>query len=227
MLKLSHLKHSALITLLTSTLVNPATSLASPQKARGYIAKDDGALNQTFAAFRTSMLEAIDRKDKAFIEQQLSEHISTAIGGTTGVEAFEKQWQELSDTSLFWDMAKKILTHGAQFDRESNEFHAPALSFDDNHSDFPQGITWSKDAQIFAHPDAPAPIARAPYNDQLTILEPKQRKPLTVKWIKVKTKTGTVGYMRASAVSSGFDDFAVFKLEDGKWKMSWFGYAEL
>ncbi|MFX4827846.1 hypothetical protein ABTB65_19035, partial [Acinetobacter baumannii] len=84
--------------------------------------KDDGALNQTFAAFRTSMLEAIDRKDKAFIEQQLSEHISTAIGGTTGVEAFEKQWQELSDTSLFWDMAKKILTHGAQFDRESNEF---------------------------------------------------------------------------------------------------------
>jgi hypothetical protein len=194
---------------------------------REFVARDDGALNASFASFRESLLESIDKRDKGGIEQILSAKIDTTIGGARGVEAFEKLWQGLGEESAFWPMARKILEHGAQFDRESNEFHAPAVSFEDNHSDFPQGIVWSKNALLYSRADSASPSKKAIYNEQLNIIEPKDHKPLSVRWLKIKTRLGITGYMKADDVYSSFDDFAVFKEENGKWHMSWFGYAEL
>jgi hypothetical protein len=194
---------------------------------RDFIARDDGALNASFAAFRKDLLESIVKHDKAAIEQVVSSNIDTTIGGARGVDAFEKRWQGLDHESSFWSMARKILEHGAQFDRESNEFHAPAVSFEDNHSDFPQGIIWSKDALLYSRPILSAPSKKGGYNNQLTIIEPKEHQPISVKWLKVRTRQGGIGYMKAEDVYSSFDDFAVFKKENDKWRLSWFGYAEL
>jgi len=194
---------------------------------REFIARDDGALNASFASFRKTLIESINERNKAGVEQILSPKIDTTIGGARGIDAFEQLWQGLGDDSAVWTKSRKILEHGAQFDRESNEFHAPAVSFEDSHSDFPQGIVWSKNARLYARPDSAAPWKKAVYNEQLTIIEPKEHKPLSVKWLKIRTRLGTIGYMKADDVYSSFDDFAVFKKENGKWQMTWFGFAEL
>jgi hypothetical protein len=217
--------HSVLVIILLSA-TSFQYSIAKPRICE-FVARDDGALNASFASFRKSLLESIDKRDKAGIEQILSANVDTTISGARGIDAFEELWHGLSADSAFWSMSRKILEHGAQFDRESNEFHAPAVSFEDNHSDLPQGIIWSKDALLYSRPDSTAPAKKAVYNEQLTILEPKEHKPLSVKWLKIRTRLGNIGYMKAADVYSSFDDFAVFKKENGKWQMSWFGYAEL
>jgi hypothetical protein len=214
---------------LTSAMLTFCSYLHCAAKlgVRDFIGRDDGALNTSFASFRKTLSQAINERDKITIEQILSPQIDTTIGGARGIDAFEQLWQGLDDDSKFWAMARKILGHGAQFDRESNEFHAPAVSFEDSHSDFPQGIVWSKNALLYSRPDSTASSKNAVYNEQITIVEPKEHKPLSLKWLKIKTRLGTTGYMKADDVYSSFDDFAVFKNENGKWQMTWFGYADL
>lgn len=206
---------------------------SSPAKARRprtrlfHVLADEGLKNKSFDSFRSELLEHLALHDKAYLENVLSADIGLSIGGERGKKAFLKKWQDLDDDSPLWQRLERVLMHGAQFDEESSEYHTPAISFEDSHAELPQGVVWNKVCPLRKAPDLTAKIIASPFNEQITILEPAQKVPVLVEWIKVKTATGVTGYMKAADVYSAYDEFAVFNFRQGKWCLTWFGFASL
>ncbi len=209
-------------------ICNPLpASAATVQNKIAHVMPDDGNRNSSFEKFRSELLLKLASHDKQYLEEILSPDIGLAIGGGKGKQAFLQKWNDLAYGSSIWNRLERVLAHGAQFDSEASEFHAPAVSFEDSHSELPQGIVWNKSALLRKAPEIASPIMQSPYNEQITILQPAEHKPVAVEWLKVKSANNNVGYMKENDVYSAFDEFAVFKLRQGKWCMTWFGFAEL
>ena len=184
----------------------------------------------SFEEFKKRLLDAVSKRDKQFIVNILSANVLTAIGGEKGKEAFLKDWQELSPESPFWQRFSRVLQHGAQYDEGTNEFHAPNIEFADSHSELPQGIIWNRDAVLYLKSEDISNASKAipaPYLQQVTMLEPNNPEPLRRAFAKIKTKSGRSFFVSASDLYSAYDEFAVFKKEDNRWQLTWFGYASL
>ena len=188
---------------------------------------DQASKSTSFEEFRAQLLTALKKHDKAFLEDILSPDVGLAIGGGKGKRAFLQEWQELADNSPVWTRLERVVSHGAQFDAESNEFHSPAVSFDDSHSELPQGIVWNKNGALYKEPNEGVAPLKNLFREQLTIVEPAQCQPVFAEWVKVKTTKGAQGYMKSSDVYSAYDEFAVFKKNQNKWLLTWFGFASL
>ena len=187
---------------------------------------DDGAKNAEFQKAREGLLLAVKQKDKTFVVESLAPQVVTALGGGTGKENFLQTWQDLEPASPFWQKFERVLQHGAQFDSESGEFHAPAVSFDDSHLELPQAVVWNHVSGLYQLPEKGL-RDQTLYGQQVTIFEPPAREPNTKEWSKICTLDGSRGYLRSKDIYSAFDEFAVFKKIDRKWLLTWFGYAEL
>jgi hypothetical protein len=191
-----------------------------------HVLPDDGEKDADFALLRRQLLAATKNHDCAFVEKILSENIATALGSGTGKENFKKEWQDLAPASPFWERLARVLEHGAQYDSESAEFHAPAVSFDDNHSPLPQAIVWNKNAPLSSSPGEPVPL-RQLFDQQLTVLDPQNPEPIKSRWVKVATADRSKGFMKSEDIYSAYDEFVVFKKLHEKWTMTWFGFAGL
>ncbi len=191
-----------------------------------HIVPDDGD-KSSFAAFRKQYIDAVKRHDKAFIDAALSPDVAMALGGGKGKQAFYEEWQGLQPDSEFWSRIERVLKHGAQLDAESGEYHAPAVSFDDSHSELPQAVVWTKQASLRQGPTLESPVIANTFDEQITLLEPSDAMPMKAKWAKVRTRSGKTGYMQADDFYSAYDEFAVFKQTNGKWVLTWFGFAGL
>ncbi len=150
-----------------------------------------------------------------------------AIGGGKGKKDFNEQWDNLSPTSPFWERMQKVLSHGAEYDAEALEYHAPALSFEDSHSELPQCIVWNDRAILRKEPSTHAIPIKMLSDEQVTLLAPAEAGPVTSIWVKVKTTDGITGFMKTDDIYSAYDEFAVFKKRQQKWVLSWFGFAGL
>lgn len=194
--------------------------------AGNHMMPDQGVRDASFSLMRDKTLEAIKRRDRQYMVDLLSPNVLSAIGGESGIKNFLLQWEDLSPKSPFWARFERVLLHGAQWDSESGEFHAPALAFDDSHSELPQAVAWNKNSCLFKSRESPAPLCPL-YGQQITLLEPSAALPVKVAWAKVKTGEGKIGFMKSSDFYSASDEFAVFKKVQGRWCLSWFGFAGL
>ena len=120
-----------------------------------------------------------------------------------------------------------MLQHGGQFDSGTNEFHAPAINFADSHIELPQAVIWNRNAMFYKEPSKFTNGIAAHYGEQVTLLDPASAEPLRKDVAKIKTKKGEVFFIRSMDIFSAYDEFAVFKKQEGKWKLTWFGFASL
>jgi hypothetical protein len=202
-------------------------SVPHPAHKATHMLSDDTTKDSSFDEFCTKLRAAAKKRDKQFVSEALSPEISMHIGGARGKKAFLEEWQELAQDSTFWMFLEKSLSHGAQYDSESQEFHAPAISFEDSHSDLPQCIGWNRTSTLRAKPELNATPIKTVFDEQLTMLEPNEAEPITAKWIKAKCKDGTVGYIDNADVYGAYDEFIVFARRNHRWCITWFGYAGL
>jgi hypothetical protein len=211
-----------------SFLLYPAPAMPEQRQAKNAaIAADEGARDSSFSAFRTQLLQAVEHRDKQFVEAIVSPNIETGLGAGVGKQEFNKQWQNLAPDSNFWERMKRALTHGAQLDRETHQFRVPALNFDDPDGETTQAIAWNNNATLRAKPDDSAPALCQLFNTKVTLLEPVEPGPITTTWSKVKTKQGKVGFVRSEDICSTYGYFAEFEKLNGKWWLVWFGFAGL
>ncbi|HEY9682610.1 MAG TPA: SH3 domain-containing protein [Oculatellaceae cyanobacterium] len=192
-----------------------------------HILVDDTKRDLTFESFYKDLTIAAQRRDRKFLIEVLSPDVSMNLGGARGEKAFLEEWQNLSPDSAFWPRLNKVLSHGAQYDSESEEFHAPAISFEDSHSELPQCIAWNRLAALRSKPEKNATPLKSVFNEQLTVVDPKEPEPITAAWIKAKSRDGTIGFVSSSDVYGAYDEFIVFAKRNRKWCITWFGYAGL
>ncbi|HEY9757901.1 MAG TPA: hypothetical protein V6C97_22225 [Oculatellaceae cyanobacterium] len=192
-----------------------------------HILADDTKKDLTFDLFCKDLTAAAQRRDRKFLIEVLSPDVSMNLGGARGEKAFLEEWQNLSPGSAFWPHLERALSHGAQYDSESEEFHAPAISFEDSHSELPQCIAWNQLAALRTKPEKNATALKSVFNEQLTIVDPKEPEPITAAWIKAKSRDGTIGFISSNDVYGAYDEFIVFAKHNHKWCITWFGYAGL
>ncbi|MBX9687799.1 MAG: hypothetical protein K2X27_13920 [Candidatus Obscuribacterales bacterium] len=200
---------------------------ASAKSSLKYILPDDGGKDPSFAQFRERLINAVKAHDRTFVEEIISPEILTAIGGGKGKDSFNQEFDNLSDKSRFWPRIERVLLHGAEFDSESNQYHAPALRFEDSHSEKAQAIVWNKGAKLRKSASETSLLLSTLYDEQVTIIEPAEPEPLLTEWAKVKCKSGKEAYLKTADIYSAYDEFAFFKKSNGKWYLSWFGFAGL
>ena len=79
------------------------------------------------------MLEAIDRRDVAYVLRILDPAIKNSFGGDGGIEEFKQAWKPESPDSELWTELRFVLAHGGAF--QEGNFVAPYFfsSFPDLH----------------------------------------------------------------------------------------------
>lgn len=206
---------------------NHSAQSSESKSAFKCIVADDGTKDKSFRLFRSQLENAITRHDGQFIEKTLYPEVGTALGGEKGKQAFKRQWKISSARSPFWQRMNRVLIHGAKYDPQTGEFNAPAVSLPDNTSGKVIAAVWNEKTPLHKAASDSSPTLRLLDCQQVTLLSPKDPLPIKATWVEVKTTDGASGFIKSENIYSAYDEYAAFKKINGKWLITWFGFAGL
>ncbi|HRH42597.1 MAG TPA: SH3 domain-containing protein [Pyrinomonadaceae bacterium] len=190
---------------------------------------DEASQDAAFLAFRTKLIEAVQKRDTKFVLSIVDKSIKNGFGGNDGINEFKKQWKIYNRNSELWKELLIVLTHGGTFDKENKgSFYAPYLftNFPDEIDAFEHQAIFGSNVNLRAKPDTNAPIvASLSYNIvktdyQNSIKSPQNKEQFS--WLKVETLGGKKGYVKPEFVRSSIDYRAGFERRRGKWTMTFF-----
>lgn len=175
---------------------------------------DEAAADQNFGAFRTQLLQAVDRKDKAFILSIVSANILNSFGGDGGIAEFEQDWRLDQEDSLFWKEFGTVLRMGGGFEGPDS-FTAPYVSSHwPQHLDAFQNVAITgRDVSVRAAPSAEAAVIDTASHQTV----PTVGSYRTDDWVYIGLDDGRAGYVHKSSVRSAIDYRARFSRRDGRW----------
>lgn len=79
------------MTIALATVVSMTYAGIAGQNRKLYPA-DDAAKDPTFFTFRARLIQAVQRRDSAYLISILASNISNSFGGSGGVEEFKQMW---------------------------------------------------------------------------------------------------------------------------------------
>ncbi|MEO7674130.1 MAG: SH3 domain-containing protein [Pyrinomonadaceae bacterium] len=190
---------------------------------------DEAKMDASFAAFRTKLIAAAERRDAKFVLSILDPKISLSFGGDAGIADFKRIWKIGDSKSLFWDEFLTVIRNGGTFVREkkrrTNLFYAP-YSFDSFPADldaFEHSIIFGNNVNLRERPSNDSKILdHLSYNivkidNDGTVM--KAGGSDVADWYSIKTLGGKTGYVKAEFVRSPIDFRAGFEKKRGVWKM--------
>lgn len=192
---------------------------------------DEAGQDPTFAAFRTKLIAAAERRDKAYILGILDPQIKLSFGGDEGVADFKRMWKFSSRNTPFWKEFLAVIKNGGTFmkenGRKTGEFWAPYTygRFPEALDPFEVGAIFGTDVNLRSAPSTTAPVvARLSYNVVEIQPEtvPKSGRSEYPDWWEVKTLGGLRGYVRKEYVRGALDLRAAFEKKRGKWRLTVF-----
>lgn len=190
---------------------------------------DEAEKNASFLAFRTKLIQAVQKRDVKFILSITDKNIKNGFGGDDGIENFKKQWKIYNRNSEFWREFLIVLTHGGTFDKENkNSFYAPYLfsTFPEDIDAFEYQAIFGNNVNLRSKPDINSPVvASLSYNIIQTDWESSVKSPTNKNeflWVKIKTLGGKTGYVKPEFVRSSIDYRAGFDKIRGKWILTFF-----
>lgn len=190
---------------------------------------DEAGQDPSFAAFRTKLIAAAERRDSAYVISILDRNVKLSFGGDEGVADFRKMWKIGTRNSPFWKEFLTVMRNGGRFFREGGtaQFHAPYTfgGFPEGLDPFDAFAIFGKDVNLRKHPSTTAPVvARLSYNVVEIQPEtvPKSGRSEYPEWWEVKTLGGLRGYVRKEYVRGEVDYRAGFAKRQGRWRMVFF-----
>jgi hypothetical protein len=198
----------------------PALLAAAPGKPAKLYPADEASKARSFAAFRTSLRDALAKKDKAFVIGILDPDIKFSFGDDHGVAGFERYWElDRPQTSKLWQELTTVLSLGGRL-READgavEFWAP-YTFTDFPGDwdaFESAVILGADVNLRAGPGADTAIV-----ERLTFDIVRTIGQETGEWVKIIGHGGKEGYVARRYIRSPIDYRAAFvKTPTGVWRM--------
>ena len=193
---------------------------AAPGKPAKLHPADEASQDPSFVAFRTSLLDALAKKDKAFVIGILDPDIKVSFGPDHGVAGFERHWElDRPQSSDLWRELTTVLSLGGRL-REGDgavEFWAP-YTFTDFPNDwdaFESAAILGANVNVRASPGNDSPIL-----EQLTFDVVRTTGQDTGEWVKIVTPGGKEGYVARRYIRSPIDYRAAFvKGATGGWRM--------
>lgn len=197
-------------------LAVPATASGQRQRLEPI---DQCASDASFAAFRSELLAAIERRDAAFILASVADDISVDFGGGSGRDDFRRAWGlDRPEGSDLWRELGAALRLGCARDGES--LWAPSLFRQLEHEDDPTGVVVAIGAGgvLRAAPSDAAPAIAQLDWDVLAWRSAESPED----WLPVALADGRSGFVRRGQVRGLLDYRAGFARVGGRWRMTVF-----
>lgn len=197
--------------------------LAVPSAAAGQRRQlppvDQCAADASFAAFRTSLLDAVARRDAAFVLSIITDDIMFNFGGGEGRRAFREAWSlDSPEASGLWTELGAVLRLGCA--RGGETMWAPAMfrQLDDLEDPTSAVVALGEGALVRAAPSEDSPVLARLDWDVLTWRSADAPED----WLPVALADGRAGFVRRAEVRSLLDYRAGFVRRGGRWRMHYF-----
>jgi len=185
---------------------------------------DEAAKDPSFFAFRARLLQAIQKKDSAFLLSIVDPAIENNFGGTNGFSNFKNIWHPERATSPVWSELMRTLSLGGKFDKDKS-YSAPYLfnGFPEKFDAFEHSAIIDDNVRVRKEPNAQGAVIRTLSFDVVKLGQEKA--PAygnSRQWVPVVLADGQKGYVAAEFIRSGIDYRAIFEKKNGKWMMTAF-----
>ena len=197
--------------------------LAVPNAAAGQRRQlppvDQCAADASFAAFRTSLLDAVERRDAAFVLSMIADDITFNFGGGEGRDAFRETWTlDRPEASGLWAELGAVLRLGCA--RDGDTMWAPSMfrQLDDLEDPTSALVALGGGAVVRAAPsEESAALERLEWDvlSWRSVDAPEG-------WLPVALADGRPGFVRRGEVRSLLDYRAGFVRRGGRWRMHYF-----
>ncbi len=203
---------------------------ASIREAGKLYPVDEAPLDTSFFVFRENLRRAVAERNIFAVMESVDENIKASFGAEEGLADFVRIWglesEEKTQQSELWSVLSKVLEGGGTFQQGRRQFTAPYVF-----------STWPEQYDAFTHAaitgagvrlrSAPSLNSRTLTQVSHDIVELLGKTPgtetvngITAPWAHVRTLDGTEGYVWGGFVASPIDFRAIFREEDGRWKMA-------
>lgn len=185
---------------------------------------DEGTSDPGFARFRNQLLQAIARRDTAYLLSVVPSDIRNTFGDDNGRAAFSRMWRLGESDSEVWGVLEGVLRGGGRFQTGSGTraFMAPYVyaAWPDEFDAFEHVATTSDDAIARARPDSSAPaLGVLPYRI-VRIGWPRSETEAGEAWTEIELTDGRRAWVASADVYSPVGYRAIFQENDGRWLMN-------
>jgi len=201
-----------------SVLLCAHSLLAQETGDRPFPVVDEGPDNADFLAFRTRLLDIVERRDLSSLLAIISPNIMFSFAGAPGVEGFRKHWRLDEGATALWSALADLLRLGGSF-QGPEIFVAPYV-----HSQWPAEL--SDEVDLVATVRDQVPVYEAA-DDSARVL--RRLPPVIVaaqydgglagRWHRVLLKNGEKGYLREGDARRPTDLRAFFARSPTGWLM--------
>ena len=187
---------------------------------------DEADEEPSFFSFRSRLLEAVARRDTAFLFAHTAPEVHVSFGAENGLSAFKRQWNLDSSPagSDLWPTLARVVGAGGRFS-ESGRFVAPYVYSDwpDSLDAFQHVAVVGEDVRVRASPSTGS-LVRARLSFAVVPLAEghAERTGDGRAWLKVRLRDGREGYVAADYLQSPVGYRAGFEKRRGKWFLAFF-----
>ena len=203
-----------------AALAGTAPPVSSPSRLPPI---DQCATVAGFPEFRSTLLDAIKRRDSNALLALISDDILATFGqGGSGKREFTDTWNLAKPgpdkTSAVWDALGKALGLGCAWSGDALVSPSIIAQIDPMVDGFTTVLAVAPGAALRTAPSQEAPVLAALNWELLTLRETEAGDD----WFAVARADGAMGFVRKDQVRSVIDYRAVFERRDGRWLITAF-----
>ena len=205
-----------------STSVEPVAVAMIDSGAPKLLPRDEA--NASFREFRSRLLDALSRKDTAFLYGILAPGIKTSFGGDGGIDGFKRQWRMDDPETPVWTALSRLLSMGGEQSTDTN-FVAPYVYafWPDSLDAFEHIAVIGSAARLHQQPLADARVVGAVDHSILRVREWRGLSaagvPADTISANVQLPSGASGWIRSADVYSPVGWRAMFVRHGDRWSM--------
>lgn len=210
--------------IISALVILCATGGAATAQPVKLLPVDEMAADAGWTRFRASLIEALLKRDRKFIESVIDRNVRN-ISGTDGIAEFRKLWELENTASPLWSELPKVLFLGsAQVKADKvSEVCAPYVYFKwpANAPDAANAAVIAKEALLQSRPSFSSATRQTLSYDLITVSDwevADESKEVKQVWVAVKTPAGTA-YLPEEQVRSPFEYRACFVRRDIGWRL--------
>ncbi|HEU0053390.1 MAG TPA: SH3 domain-containing protein, partial [Longimicrobium sp.] len=180
-----------------------ALLLAAPATAQTKLMPvDQASRDPSFLRFRAQLVDAVQRRDAAFVYRILAPDITNSFGDTGGIDEFKETWDAGHPASKLWNTLGELLALGGAFDGDSS-FVAPYVysRWPEGYDGFEYGAIVGSDVRVRGRPFLGAPIIAALSYDVVPMANERGSNG----WEAIRLPDGRTGYIATRYVRRPID----------------------
>lgn len=182
---------------------------------------DEAGRDPAFARFRAELLDAVERRDTAFVLAVLAHDVLPGFGGDRGVEGFRRAWLTggWPPGEGLWPVLAEVLRGGGTFTDDST-FVAPYTfaAFPDALDAFRHRVVTGAGVRVRAEPGLGGEVLTHLSHAVVPMPEREETAEASgLEWMRIELRDGRRGWMAREYLKSPLDYRAVFVRRGGRW----------